>query len=231
MIHVNDSRFNVPSSFNIYCSSLTIMQPFTQLTGVVAALDRVNVDTDQIIPKQFLKTIKRTGLREGLFFDWRKKKDGSPDPSFFLNQARYQGATILLTRDNFGCGSSREHAPWALLDQGFRCVMASSFADIFYNNCFQNGILPVVLQAEEIRILMRDVLATPGYQLTVDLAEQAVTSPDGTRYRFTIDPFRKDCLYRGLDSIGLTLQHESSIADYEARRRAEAPWLFTDLRA
>jgi 3-isopropylmalate/(R)-2-methylmalate dehydratase small subunit len=231
MIHVNDSRFNVRPSFNSHCSSLTIMQPFTQLTGVVAALDRVNVDTDQIIPKQFLKTIKRTGLREGLFFDWRKQKDGSPDPSFFLNQARYQGATILLTRDNFGCGSSREHAPWALLDQGFRCVMASSFADIFYNNCFQNGILPVVLQAEEIRILMRDVLATPGYQLTVDLAEQTVTSPDGTRYRFTIDPFRKDCLYRGLDSIGLTLQHESAIEDYEARRRAEAPWLFTDLRA
>ena len=124
------------------------MQPFTQLTGVVAALDRVNVDTDQIIPKQFLKTIKRTGLREGLFFDWRKQKDGSLDPSFFLNQARYQGATILLTRDNFGCGSSREHAPWALLDQGFRCVMATSFADIFYNNCFKNGILPVVLQEE-----------------------------------------------------------------------------------
>src|SRR6476469_1834181 len=146
------------------------MQPFTQLTGLVAPLDRVNVDTDQIIPKQFLKTIKRTGLREGLFFDWRKKKDGSPDPGFFLNQARYQGASILLTRDNFGSGSSREHAPWALLDHGFRCVIAPSFADIFYNNCFQNGILPVVLQAEEIRILMRDVLATPGYQLTVDLA-------------------------------------------------------------
>ena len=207
------------------------MQPFTQLTGLVAALDRVNVDTDQIIPKQFLKTIKRTGLREGLFFDWRKQKDGSPDPAFFLNQARYQGATILLTRDNFGCGSSREHAPWALLDQGFHSVIASSFADIFYNNCFQNGILPVVLQAAEIQVLMKEVLATPGYQLTVDLAQQTVTSPGGTTYRFTIDPFRKDCLYRGLDSIGLTLQHESAIADYEARRRTEAPWLFTDLRA
>lgn len=207
------------------------MQPFTQLTGLVAALDRVNVDTDQIIPKQFLKTIKRTGLREGLFFDWRKQKDGSPDPAFFLNQARYQGATILLTRDNFGCGSSREHAPWALLDQGFRSVIASSFADIFYNNCFQNGILPVVLQAAEIQVLMKEVLAAPGYQLTVDLAQQTVTSPGGTTYRFTIDPFRKDCLYRGLDSIGLTLQHESAIADYEARRRTEAPWLFTDLRA
>jgi len=207
------------------------MQPFTQLTGLVAALDRVNVDTDQIIPKQFLKTIKRTGLREGLFFDWRKQKDGSPDPAFFLNQARYQGATILLTRDNFGCGSSREHAPWALLDQGFRSVIASSFADIFYNNCFQNGILPVVLQAAEIQVLMKEVLATPGYQLTVDLGQQTVTSPGGTMYRFTIDPFRKDCLYRGLDSIGLTLQHESAIADYEARRRTETPWLFTDLRA
>jgi len=207
------------------------MQPFTQLTGLVAALDRVNVDTDQIIPKQFLKTIKRTGLREGLFFDWRKQKDGSPDPAFFLNQARYQGATLLLNRDNFGCGSSREHAPWALLDQGFRSVIASSFADIFYNNCFQNGILPVVLQAAEIQVLMKEVLATPGYQLTVDLAQQTVTSPGGTTYRFTIDPFRKDCLYRGLDSIGLTLRHESAIADYEARRRTEAPWLFTDLRA
>jgi 3-isopropylmalate/(R)-2-methylmalate dehydratase small subunit len=207
------------------------MQPFTQLTGLVAALDRVNVDTDQIIPKQFLKTIKRTGLREGLFFDWRKRKDGSPDPSFFLNQGRYQGAAILLTRDNFGCGSSREHAPWALLDQGFRCLIASSFADIFYNNCFQNGILPVVLQAAEVQFLMKEVLATPGYQLAVDLGQQTVTSPSGAIYRFTIDPFRKDCLYRGLDSIGLTLQHESAIADYEARRRTEVPWLFTDLRA
>lgn len=207
------------------------MQAFTKITGLVAALDRLNVDTDQIIPKQFLKTIKRTGLREGLFFDWRKQKDGSPDPSFFLNQARYQDATILLTRDNFGCGSSREHAPWALLDQGFRCIIAASFADIFYNNCFQNGILPVVLQAEAIHILMKEVLATPGYRLTVDLAQQTVTTSAETHYRFTIDPFRKDCLYRGLDSIGLTLQHESAITDYEARRKAEAPWLFTDLHA
>jgi 3-isopropylmalate/(R)-2-methylmalate dehydratase small subunit len=204
------------------------MQAFTSLTGLVAALDRVNVDTDQIIPKQFLKTIKRTGLREGLFFDWRKKKDGSPDPEFFLNQPRYQGATILLTRDNFGCGSSREHAPWALLDQGFRCVIAPSFADIFYNNCFQNGILPVVLKADEVQMLIRDVLETPGYQLTVDLGSQMVTTPSGTRYRFEIDQFRKHCLYNGLDSIGLTLQHEAAITAYEARRVAEAPWLFTD---
>ena len=134
------------------------MQAFTTLTGLVAPLDRVNVDTDQIIPKQFLKTIKRTGLREGLFYDWRKQKDGSQDPSFFLNQPRFQGATILLTRDNFGCGSSREHAPWALLDQGFRCIIAPSFADIFYNNCFQNGILPVVLKADEVLAMNADVL-------------------------------------------------------------------------
>ena len=205
------------------------MRPFTQLTGLVAPLDRVNVDTDQVIPKQFLKTIKRTGLREGLFFDWRKRKDGSPDPFFFLNQARYQGATILVTRDNFGCGSSREHAPWALLDQGFRCIIAPSFADIFYNNCFQNGILPVVLKSEEVLSLLKEVIDTEGYQLTVDLGRQTVTTPKGTTYRFEIDPFRKDCLYRGLDSIGLTLQHEPAITAYESRRKAEAPWLFSDV--
>ncbi len=207
------------------------MEAFTTLTGLVAALDRVNVDTDQIIPKQFLKTIKRTGLREGLFFDWRKKKDGSPDPDFFLNQPRFQGATILLTRDNFGCGSSREHAPWALLDQGFRCVIAPSFADIFYNNCFQNGILPVVLKADEVQALIKAVLETPGYQLKVDLGNQTVTTPSSMSYQFDIDPFRKNCLYRGLDSIGLTLQHEAVITAYEARRKAEAPWLFVDRRA
>jgi 3-isopropylmalate/(R)-2-methylmalate dehydratase small subunit len=206
------------------------MRAFTTLTGLVAVLDRVNVDTDQIIPKQFLKTIKRTGLREGLFFDWRKKKDGSPDPEFFLNQPRYQGATILLTRDNFGCGSSREHAPWALLDQGFRCVIAPSFADIFYNNCFQNGILPVVLKADEVRSLIQAVLEKPGYQLTVDLRNQTVATPSGTHCRFDIDPFRKNCLYQGLDSIGLTLQHEAAITAYEARRKSEAPWLFADRR-
>ncbi|GKS65496.1 3-isopropylmalate dehydratase small subunit [Nitrospira sp.] len=207
------------------------MQPFTTLTGLVAPLDRVNVDTDQVIPKQFLKTIKRTGLREGLFFDWRKRPDGSPDPSFFLNDPRYQGATILLTRDNFGCGSSREHAPWALLDQGFRCLIAPSFADIFYNNCFQNGILPVVLKAEEVLILLKEVIDTQGYRLTVDLERQTVATPQNTTYRFEIDPFRKDCLYRGLDAIGLTLQHEDTITAYEARRKVEAPWLFSDLCA
>lgn len=207
------------------------MEPFITLTGLVAPLDQINVDTDQIIPKQFLKTIKRTGLREGLFFDWRKKKDGSPDPDFFLNQPRYQTASILLTRDNFGCGSSREHAPWALLDQGFRCVIAPSFADIFYNNCFQNGILPVVLKADEVLALMKHAVETEGYRLTVDLATQTVTTPEKTVYRFEIDPFRKDCLYRGLDSIGLTLQHEQDISAYEARRKTEAPWLFGDLHA
>ena len=205
------------------------MQPFTTLTGLVAPLDRVNVDTDQIIPKQFLKTIGRTGLKEGLFLDWRKKKDGAPDPELFLNQPRYNGATILLTRDNFGCGSSREHAPWALLDQGFRCLIAPSFADIFYNNCFLNGILPVVLNAEEVQALFQTVLAREGYQLTVDLAAQTVITPERTVYRFNVDPFRKNCLLKGLDSIGLSLQHEPAIAAYEKRRKAEAPWLFPDL--
>jgi 3-isopropylmalate/(R)-2-methylmalate dehydratase small subunit len=205
------------------------MQPFTTLTGLVAPLDRLNVDTDQIIPKQFLKTIKRTGLREGLFFDWRKAKDGSPDPNFFLNQARYHGAAILLTRDNFGCGSSREHAPWALLDQGFRCVIAPSFADIFFNNCIQNGILPVVLSHEEVQSLFQRVAKAEGFTLTVDLAAQTVTTPEQTVHRFEIDPFPKDCLYRGLDAVGLTLQHKDAITAYERRRKTEAPWLFQDV--
>ncbi len=206
------------------------MDAVTTLTGLVAPLDRLNVDTDQIIPKQFLKTIKRTGLREGLFYDWRRLKDGSQDPAFFLNQPRYHNATILLARDNFGCGSSREHAPWALLDQGFRCVLAPSFADIFYNNCFQNGILPVVLTGPQIQALFEGVTAHEGYQLTVDLAAQQVTTPDGATYHFEIDPFRKDCLFRGLDAIGLTLQQAGQITEYEQRRRTQAPWLFQDVR-
>lgn len=207
------------------------MNAFTTLTGLVAPLDRLNVDTDQIIPKQFLKTIKRTGLREGLFYDWRRRKDGSQDPAFFLNQPRYQQASILLARDNFGCGSSREHAPWALLDQGFRCVLAPSFADIFYNNCFQNGMLPVVLTGTEIQALFEGVTAREGYRLTVDLAAQHVITPEGTVYHFEIDAFRKDCLYRGLDAIGLTLQHADQITQYEQRRRTQAPWLFQDVAA
>jgi 3-isopropylmalate/(R)-2-methylmalate dehydratase small subunit len=203
------------------------MQPFTTLTGLVAPLDRVNVDTDQIIPKQFLKTIKRTGLREGLFYDWRKRKDGSPDPDFFLNQPRYQDATILLTRDNFGCGSSREHAPWAMLDFGFRAVIAPSFGDIFFNNCFKNGLLPIVLQESEVDRVFHDVAAFPGFRLIIDLAQQTVAYPDGSRtFRFEIDPFRKYCLLNGLDEIGLTLRHADKIRAFEDRRRAEQPWLF-----
>ena len=206
------------------------MQPFSEHTGLVAPLDRVNVDTDQMVPKQFLKALTREGFGRILFYDWRYLPGEVPNPDFVLNWPRYLGASLLLTRANFGCGSSREHAPWAILDYGFRVVIAPSFADIFYNNCFQNGMLPVVLKADEVLAMMKDVLATPGYRLTVDLGNQTVTTPDGTRSRFEIDPFRKDCLHRGLDAIGLTLQYEAAIAAYETRRRTEVPWLFTDLR-
>src|SRR5919198_1862524 len=202
------------------------MDAFTLLNGLVAPLDRVNVDTDQIIPKQFLKTIKRTGLREGLFYDWRRRKDGSPDPDFFLNQPRYADASILLARDNFGCGSSREHAPWALQEYGFRVLIAPSFADIFYNNCLGIGMLPVVLAPEEVDALFATVAAQEGYRLRVSLPEQTVTTPEGTVYRFAIDAFRKDSLLRGLDAIGRTEQYNAAIDLYEARRRDEAPWLF-----
>ena len=205
------------------------MQAFSTHTGLVAQVNRVNVDTDQIIPKQYLKTIHRTGLKEGLFADWRRLSDGSPDPEFFTNQSRYQGASILLAGDNFGCGSSREHAPWALLDYGFRCIVAPSFADIFYNNCFQNGILPVVLQSQEIQTLFDRVTNQQGYQLTVDLAQQTVTLPEGEQWHFDIDPFRKDCLLKGLDAIGLTLQSEQAISSYEKKRAQEVPWLFQDI--
>ena len=205
------------------------MDAFTTLTGIVAPLDRVNVDTDQIIPKQYLKTIKRTGLREGLFSDWRYASDGNPQDGFVLNQPRYTGASILLARANFGCGSSREHAPWALLDYGFRCVIAPSFADIFFNNCFKNGMLPVVLTHAEVDQLFTEVELQPGYQLSVDLAAQTVTTPDGMSFHFDVDPFRKDCLLNGLDEIGLTLQNEADITAYEQRRKNETPWLFPDL--
>ncbi|RMH32523.1 MAG: 3-isopropylmalate dehydratase small subunit [Nitrospirae bacterium] len=205
------------------------MEAFQTLTGIVAPLNRVNVDTDQIIPKQYLKTIRRTGLKEGLFADWRTRPDGTPDPDFFINQPRYRGATILLTRENFGCGSSREHAPWALLDYGFRCILAPSFADIFYNNCFQNGILPVVLAPHEIQTLFERVSEHAGFQVTVDLPQQLVSCPTGEQFSFDIDPFRKDCLLKGLDSIGLTLQDEAAIAAYERCRTHEVPWLFQDL--
>ena len=205
------------------------MDAFTTHKGLVAPLDRANVDTDQIIPKQYLKTIKRTGLREGLFSDWRYGADGKGDRTFFLNQARYQGATVLLARDNFGCGSSREHAPWALMDYGFRCLIAPSYADIFFNNCFKNGMLPVVLKPEEVSQLFKEVEAQVGAQLTVDLASQIVTSPSGAKFHFDIDPFRKESLLKGLDEIGVTLTHEAEITTYERRRKKEAPWLFADL--
>jgi 3-isopropylmalate/(R)-2-methylmalate dehydratase small subunit len=207
------------------------MEAFTTHTGLVAPLNRLNVDTDQIIPKQYLKTIHRTGLKEGLFADWRNRPDGTPDPDFFINQPRYQGATILLTRDNFGCGSSREHAPWALLDYGFRCLIGTSFADIFYNNCFQNGILPVVLQPQEVQTLFDRTVTHEGYRLSVDLAQQIISLPENQEFHFDVDAFRKDCLLKGLDAIGLTLKHEQAITAYEKRRVQEVPWLFRDLKA
>jgi 3-isopropylmalate/(R)-2-methylmalate dehydratase small subunit len=214
------------------------MQAFTILTGLVAPLDRANIDTDAIIPKQFLKSIYRTGFGPNLFDEWRYLDYGEPgqdcqhrplNPEFILNQTRYQGAQILLARPNFGCGSSREHAPWALLDYGFRALIAPSFADIFYNNCCKNGILPIVLPEATVDTLFNAVTATPGYQLTIDLAKQTVTTPQGEQLTFTIDAFRKNCLLNGLDDIGLTLQHADEIKAYEARRKQEAPWLFSSM--
>ena len=194
------------------------MDSFTKVTGIVAALDRINVDTDQIIPKQFLKRIERTGYGQFLFFDWRLAEDGSPNPEFELNQPRFEGASILLTRENFGCGSSREHAPWALSDYGFRSIVAPSFADIFYNNCFKNSMLPVTLPEDQVEALFQLVEANVGYQLTVDLETQSISDDSGLEYRFEVDPFRRDCLLKGLDDIGLTLQHEEKIRAYEANR-------------
>lgn len=214
------------------------MEKFVRHQGLVAPLDRANVDTDLIIPKQFLKSIKRTGFGKNLFDELRYLDEGQPDqdcsgrplnPDFELNHSRYQGASILLTRSNFGCGSSREHAPWALDDYGFRCLIAPSFADIFYNNCFKNGILPVVLSEEEVETLFQQMYTNEGYQLAVDLAAQTVTTPDGQVFTFEIDNFRKHCLLEGLDDIGLTLEQSDAIKAYEARRREEAPWLFDAL--
>src|SRR5690606_10338722 len=211
------------------------MQPFVKLEGLVAPLDRANVDTDAIIPKQFLKSIKRSGFGPNAFDEWRYLDHGEPgmdnskrplNPDFVLNQPRYQGASILLARENFGCGSSREHAPWALLDYGFRCIIAPSFADIFFNNCFKNGILPVVLSAEEVDELFSEVDATPGYQLLVDLEQQVVVSPAGRSFHFEVDAFRKHCLLNGLDDIGLTLQKVGQIKAFEASHKAAQPWLF-----
>jgi 3-isopropylmalate/(R)-2-methylmalate dehydratase small subunit len=211
------------------------MDKLENLTGIVAPLDRANVDTDAIIPKQFLKSIKRTGFGPFLFDELRYLDHGEPDmdcsgrplnTAFVLNQARYAGASILLARDNFGCGSSREHAPWALLDYGFKVIVAPSFADIFYNNCFKNGILPVVLDGATVDRLFAAVAANEGYTLALDLPAQTLTTPDGEVLAFEVDAFRKHCLLEGLDDIGLTLQHVDAIRDFEVRHKAANPWLF-----
>ena len=194
------------------------MPEFTHHTGLVVPLDRINVDTDQIIPKQFLKKIERTGFGQFLFYDWRFLPDGSPHPECILNRSRYHGATILLTRDNFGCGSSREHAPWALQDYGFRAIIAPSFADIFYNNCFKNSLLPILLPGQTVDRLFTEVEKRAGYTLAIDLERQTVTEPDGTTHPFDVDPFRKEFLLKGLDEIGWTLQFEGDIAAFEQRR-------------
>jgi len=197
------------------------MEKFTVLNGLVVPLDRANVDTDQIIPKQYLASIKRTGFAEGLFAEWRK------DANFVLNQSRFKGATILLGRRNFGCGSSREHAPWALMDGGFRCVIAPSFADIFFTNSFKNGFLPIVLTESEVDRLFHECAAFPGFRLVVDLEQQTVATTDQSLVmRFDIDPFRKYCLLNGLDEIGLTLRHADKIRSFEAQRKARYPWYF-----
>jgi 3-isopropylmalate/(R)-2-methylmalate dehydratase small subunit len=212
------------------------MRKFNVLDGLVAPLDRANVDTDAIIPKQFLKSIKRSGFGPNAFDEWRYLDVGQPgqdssnrprNPDFVLNQERYQGASILLTRDNFGCGSSREHAPWALEDFGFRVLIGTTFADIFFNNSFKNGLLPIMLPVDEVNALFEQVQATPGYRLKVDLEAQTVTRPDGKAIHFEVDAFRKYCLLNGLDDIGLTLRHKDEIADFEAKRKIEQPWLFS----
>jgi 3-isopropylmalate dehydratase small subunit len=200
------------------------MKAFTTLTGTAAPLPIANVDTDQIIPKQFLKTVSREGLSKGLFFDLKTKQDGTPNPDFVLNKPAYAKASILVAKENFGCGSSREHAPWALLDQGLTCVIAPSFADIFYNNCFKNGLLPVVLPREVVDQLL-DQAGGPNHIFTVDLAAQTVTAPDGKVHRFEIDPGRKASLIAGLDDIGESLQHEGAIKSFEETRKLAQPWL------
>ena len=211
------------------------MKKFISCEGLVAPLDRANVDTDAIIPKQFLKSIKRSGFGQNLFDEWRYLDHGEPgmdssqrkpDPDFILNMPRYRGAEILLARANFGCGSSREHAPWALQDYGFQVIIAPSFADIFFNNCFKIGLLPIMLAADNVDQLFQEVEATEGYRLAVNLQDQSVTTPGGKRFQFDIDPFRKHSLLNGLDEIGLTLQHSDKIRAFEEKHRAVQPWLF-----
>ena len=199
------------------------MEPFTTLTGVAAPLDRANVDTDQIIPKQFLKRIERTGFGPFCFYDWRYLDDGSPNPEFVLNREGYQAATILIAGRNFGSGSSREHAPWALEDMGIKAILAPSYADIFFNNCFKNGMLPVVLPEETIRELLARATERPGYSLTVDLIQQVVSDQEGVVASFDVDPFRRECLLNGLDDIGLTLKHSDAIGAFEASRNLDFP--------
>jgi 3-isopropylmalate/(R)-2-methylmalate dehydratase small subunit len=191
------------------------MQPFSKHTGLVAPLDRVNVDTDQMIPKQFCKLLTREGYGKLLFYDWRYLEGGVPNPDFVLNRPRYHGASVLLARANFGCGSSREHAPWGVLDYGFRVVVAPSYADIFYNNCFKNGILPVTLAPEQVDELFRKAESQEGYQISADLVGQSVSDANGLHFRFEIDPFRKEILLKGLDDIGMSLQHEAEISAFE----------------
>ena len=193
------------------------MEALTKLKGIVTLLDLPNVDTDQIIPKQFLKRIERTGFGQYLFYDWRFVDGHELNPDFEMNQPRYRGARILVTRANFGCGSSREHAPWSLEDYGFRGIIAPSFADIFYNNCFKNGMLPVQLQEEQVERIFQCVRQTPGYELTVDLVDQTIQSEDGLKFHFEVDGFRRNCLLNGLDDIGLTLQYEEKISEFERR--------------
>jgi 3-isopropylmalate/(R)-2-methylmalate dehydratase small subunit len=211
------------------------MKPFTTLAGTVVPLDRANVDTDQIIPKQFLKSIRRVGFGDNLFDAWRFLDEGAMgqtpnerqiNRTFVLNQSRYQGASILIARANFGCGSSREHAVWALEEYGIRCVLATSFADIFFNNCFKNGVLPIVLDEESIDELFRQIADAPGYSLSVDLPTQTIARPDGTQLSFHVEPHRKHCLIHGLDDIGMTLQAGDAIRAFEVRHRATQPWLF-----
>jgi len=202
------------------------MDKFTTLTGVAAPLPLVNIDTDMIIPKQFLKTVQRTGLAKGLFYEMRFDENGAPKEGFVLDQPAYKSTRILVAGENFGCGSSREHAPWALLDAGIRCVIAPSFADIFYNNCFKNGILPIVLPQEQVDLLMDDASRGANAVVTVDLEKQQITGPDGGTITFDIDPFRKHCLLNGLDDIGLTLQKAANIDSFEAKAKVGQPWLW-----
>ncbi|MDH5481101.1 MAG: 3-isopropylmalate dehydratase small subunit [Nitrosomonas sp.] len=212
------------------------MEKFNTFSGLVAPIDRANVDTDAIIPKQFLKSIKRSGFGQNLFDEWRYLDHGEPgmdatqrqpNPDFVLNEPRYQGAEILLARANFGCGSSREHAPWALQDYGFRVIIAPSFADIFFNNCFKIGVLPIILSAEILDQLFEEIKLTEGYHLTINLQSKSVTTPDGEIFNFEVDTFRRHCLLNGLDEIGLTLQKAEKIKQFEQQRREQQPWLFT----